>query len=90
VLVLDADLLLFDAYPAIQQNNYNEVFMQIKLSRWMRILWTLQEALLGRDLWFQFRNGSLRFRDMQSTFESLEIQVHSPLAPLSITQLYPS
>jgi Heterokaryon incompatibility protein (HET) len=61
VLVLDADLLLFDAYPAIQHNNYNEVFMRIKLSRWMRRLWTLQEALLASDLWFQFKDGPLRF-----------------------------
>jgi hypothetical protein len=89
VLVLDADLLLFDASPAIQHNNYNEVFMRIKLSRWMRRLWTLQEALLASDLWFQFKDGPLRFHDLWSAFRSLANSgTWSPIDVVYLTTIY--
>ena len=89
VLILDADLLLFDAQPAIQHNNYNEVFMRIKLSPWMRRLWTLQEALLGSDLWFQFKDGPLRFRDLRNTFVSLiDSDIWSPIDVVYPTAIF--
>lgn len=71
VLILDADLLLFDSQPAIQHKNYNEIFMRIRLSRWMQRLWTLQEGILASDLWLQFKDGPQRFHDLRDTMENL-------------------
>ncbi|KUJ12058.1 uncharacterized protein LY89DRAFT_673847 [Mollisia scopiformis] len=50
VLVFDAELM-----AAIAEATYEELNMRIRCSRWIRRLWTLQEAVLGKRLIFQFK-----------------------------------
>ncbi len=40
--------------------------MRIKLSGWMRRLWTLQEGTLARDVYFQLSDCTLKLRDLDS------------------------
>ena len=52
VLVLDSEILLSSRMaPKL------ELYARIKLSGWMRRLWTLQEATVAYDLFFQHRDG---------------------------------
>jgi hypothetical protein len=53
VLVLDSSLL-----PFTSQATYEELNMRIRCSRWIRRLWTIQEAVLAQRLIFQFRDGA--------------------------------
>ena len=49
VLVLDADLM-----NATVDASYEEIQMRIACSTWIRRLWTLQEASLPKEVFFQF------------------------------------
>ena len=53
VLVLDGELLLCNKDASML-----ELYTRIKLSGWMRRLWTLQEGMLAYDTFFQFNNGA--------------------------------
>jgi hypothetical protein len=53
VLVLDSSLL-----PYTSKATYEELNMRIRCSRWIRRLWTVQEAVLARCLIFQFKDGA--------------------------------
>jgi hypothetical protein len=53
VLVLDSSLL-----PFTSQATYEELNMRILCSRWIRRLWTIQEAVLAQRLIFQFKDGA--------------------------------
>jgi hypothetical protein len=50
VLVFDAELM-----ESTAEASYEELNMRIKCSRWIRRLWTLQEAVLAKRLVFQFK-----------------------------------
>jgi hypothetical protein len=50
VLVFDSELMASTA-----EANYEELNMRVKCSRWIRRLWTLQEAVLAQRLIFQFK-----------------------------------
>ncbi|CZR59572.1 uncharacterized protein PAC_09466 [Phialocephala subalpina] len=50
VLVFDADLMASTA-----EASYEELNMRIRCSRWIRRLWTLQEAVLAKRLIYQFK-----------------------------------
>lgn len=50
VLVFDADLMASTA-----EASYEELNMRIPCSRWIRRLWTLQEAVLAKRLIYQFK-----------------------------------
>jgi hypothetical protein len=41
-----------------------EIYIRIKLSGWMRRLWTLQEGLLAKDVYFQLSDGPMKMRNI--------------------------
>ncbi|KAL4868709.1 hypothetical protein BDV12DRAFT_169262 [Aspergillus spectabilis] len=53
VLVLDADIQTFPS------TDYTQAFMRIRLSAWMRRLWTLNEGVLANNLCVRFADGFL-------------------------------
>lgn len=55
VIVLDAELLEVRGAPESE-----EILARITASHWMRRLWTLQEAVLGKIVYFQFADESFR------------------------------
>jgi hypothetical protein len=58
VLVLDSSLL-----SCTSKAKYAELNMRILCSRWIRRLWTVQEAVLPRRLIFQFKDGPYMNQD---------------------------
>ena len=60
VLVLDSTLRTVD----VGTSSATRVLLQIITSPWSYRLWTLQEALLARELIFAFRNGLYRAWDL--------------------------
>jgi hypothetical protein len=54
VLVLDAELMQHSA-----ERDYREIFTRISCSSWLRRLWTLQEAILNKNLLFQFADQAI-------------------------------
>src|SRR5579862_6073519 len=67
VLVLDSDLLQIsrDSPPL-------ELYMRVKLSRWIGRLWTLQEGLMAKHTFFQFRDGAVRSNDI---YDGLQMEL---------------
>ena len=62
VLVIDSSLdsiLLPGEEPG--QESFAEALLRIFATPWLRRLWTLQEGLLAKQLYFQFSNGALDF-----------------------------
>ncbi|KAL4902932.1 hypothetical protein BDW74DRAFT_54652 [Aspergillus multicolor] len=57
VLVLDGDIQSFSS------SDYTQSFMRIRLSAWMRRLWTLNEGVLAHKLCLKFADG---FFDVQA------------------------
>jgi hypothetical protein len=55
VLVVDIELLRSSTVEA----SHEEVAMRISYSVWWSRLWTLQEAVCARELYFQFQNGAV-------------------------------
>jgi hypothetical protein len=55
VIVLDAELL---ATPGMPESE--EVLARITASHWIRRLWTLQEAVLGKIIYYQFADMSFK------------------------------
>jgi hypothetical protein len=64
VLALDKGLLTIskDSHPV-------ELYLRLKLSSWMRRLWTLQEALLGKEVYIQFSDGSRTIKSIAAAVE---------------------
>jgi hypothetical protein len=60
VLVLDRNLYSVDTNGISKL----EVIMQIFRTTWMQRLWTLQEAKLAKNLWFQFKNEAVNLERM--------------------------
>jgi hypothetical protein len=56
VLVYDAELMSSTA-----KAGYEELNMRISCSRWIRRLWTVQEAVLAKRLIYQFADGPQMF-----------------------------
>lgn len=56
VLVYDAELMSSTA-----EASYEELNMRIACSRWIRRLWTVQEAVLAKRLIYQFADGPRMF-----------------------------
>lgn len=63
VLVLDAELVQIP-----HTVGFLEALFRIALSGWNRRLWTLQEGVLAKKLWFQFKGGA---RSLDSLYEAL-------------------
>ncbi|KAG0652125.1 hypothetical protein D0Z07_0980 [Hyphodiscus hymeniophilus] len=56
VLVYDAELM-----SSTSQATYEELNMRVSCSRWIRRLWTVQEAVLAKRLIYQFADGPRMF-----------------------------
>lgn len=55
VLVIDADLISTQLEPQLDASDRREIMnARIAASSWQRRLWTLQEAVLAKKIWFQF------------------------------------
>ena len=58
-LVIDADLISTQLEPQLDASDRREIVnARITASSWQRRLWTLQEAVLAKKLWFQFAPGA--------------------------------
>lgn len=59
ILVIDADLMSTQLEPQLDVSDRRDVMnASIMASSWQRRLWTLQEAVLAKKLWFQFASGA--------------------------------
>jgi hypothetical protein len=73
VLALDSMLLsLPKDVPAL------ELYIRLKLSTWMRRLWTLQEAIMPREVHIQFSDGTRTLSNIAASIrhEQLQAQKH--------------
>jgi hypothetical protein len=59
-VVLDADLMENKVGP-----DYLEPAMRITMSGWMQRLWTLQEGVMSRSIFFLFKNGLKDIEDLE-------------------------
>ena len=60
VLVIDADLTSTQLEPQLNASDRRDVMNAcILASSWQQRLWTLQEAVLAKKLWFQFASGAV-------------------------------
>lgn len=59
VLVIDVDLTSTQLEPQLDASDRRDIMnARITASSWQRRLWTLQEAVLAKKLWFQFAPGA--------------------------------
>jgi len=62
VLALDSSLMAVSRdSPVI------ELYIRLKLSSWMRRLWTFQEAILAKDIYIQFSDDTRTIRDIATS-----------------------
>ena len=80
VLALDNTLLKISRATTIL-----EIYLRLKLSAWMRRLWTLQEAILPSEVHIQFSDGTRTIRNIASALQE-QSQPHEHLY-LRYTQL---
>lgn len=59
VLVIDGELMRLSGAA-----NIVEIYLRMKMSGWMRRLWTLQEGLVAQDVHIQFSDGTRRLGDV--------------------------
>ncbi|KAI0694802.1 hypothetical protein C8Q76DRAFT_571050, partial [Earliella scabrosa] len=62
--------------------SHKEILFRIATSSWMRRVWTLQEALLAKELYFELSDGLLPLRDLERTFKYSVERVPSSLGPI--------
>ncbi|ERF74627.1 hypothetical protein EPUS_00757 [Endocarpon pusillum Z07020] len=79
-IVLDAGLMSMD-----RGEGYTQPAMRITLSRWMTRLWTLQEAVLSKNLYFNFSDQVYSLDRLESLFERENDPLHSCVAFVSRT-----
>ncbi len=61
VLVIDSDIL-----PLQLASSYSEAFVRINFSSWADRAWTLQEAVLAKQLYFQVKYGTTTLKDIMT------------------------
>jgi hypothetical protein len=71
-IVLDAELM-----EARRGNDYIETAMRITISGWMRRLWTLQEGLLSKNLYFKFFDELVEMESLEELFPSANSSLES-------------
>ncbi|KAF7502794.1 hypothetical protein GJ744_005053 [Endocarpon pusillum] len=79
-IVLDAGLMDMD-----RGEGYAQPAMRITLSRWMTRLWTLQEAVLSKKLYFNFSDQVYSLDRLESLFEGENDPLHSCVPSVSRT-----
>jgi Heterokaryon incompatibility protein (HET) len=73
VLVLDADLLATDVVPVKKQLELRpDVLAKISAATWQKRYWTLQEAVLAKHLYFQFKEDAYEKRKVWEFLEQEE------------------
>lgn len=68
-IVLDAGLMTNDVGA-----DYVEPAMRITISGWMQRLWTLQEGVMSRSIFFLFRDELLNIEDLDSMYPAAALQ----------------
>ena len=53
----------------IARDDYIKMAVQIIVSKWMTRLWTLQEAVLSKNLYFQLQNNFCALQNLEQEFE---------------------
>ena len=53
--------------------------MKITMSGWMRRLWNLQEAVLSKELWFDFSDHPLALSDLEDAYEEQSTSIQTQL-----------
>ena len=66
-------------------SGYSNTAMKITMSRWMTRLWTLQEAVLSRNLFFCFLDGVCSMRSLEDLFAREDSELHSCVPSLCRT-----
>ena len=64
-------------------SGYSNPAMRITMSKWMTRLWTLQEAVLSRNIFFNFKDGICSMRDLEELFETEDTSLHDCLPAVS-------
>ncbi|KAG8527694.1 uncharacterized protein KY384_007848 [Bacidia gigantensis] len=77
-IVLDAGLMSVD-----KGEGYIKPAMSITLSKWMTRLWTLQEAVLSKSLYFNFSDQVYSMDKLEKLFQQEDAPLHSCLAFVS-------
>ena len=70
--VLDLGLTKHQVAP-----KYTETAMRISLSAWNRRLWTLQEAVLSKKLYFNFQDQACSLQDLEDRFHDENKELHN-------------
>lgn len=70
VLVLDKSLLAVSSSASTL-----EIYLRLKLSQWMKRLWTLQEGVLGEEVIFQLLDGTKKLKDLDTAMVQEEIRL---------------
>ncbi|KAL8837700.1 MAG: hypothetical protein Q9170_002432 [Blastenia crenularia] len=76
------DLSLMRATAGI---GYSSPAMKITMSRWMTRMWTLQEAVLSKDLYFVFKDRIYPMSQLESIFPDEDSELHSCIPALART-----
>jgi len=77
VLVIDSEVdEVSVSHPESGELDEEEIMARVYHSGWMRRLWTLQEASLGRNLWVQFRDQVITMQEkhLQSSVKIIKAQ----------------
>ncbi|KAH8589607.1 hypothetical protein B0O99DRAFT_725020, partial [Bisporella sp. PMI_857] len=68
-------------------HKYSEAAIKITMSPWMRRLWTLQEAVYSKSIWFVFRHGTpCHMEELEDSFHKENKSLSSGLA--EVTRAY--
>ena len=67
---------------------YSNPAMKITMSSWMTRLWTLQEAILSKNLFFVFKDRVYSMTHLEEMFSREDLKLHSCVPSLSRTYYY--
>ena len=77
-IVLDLSLM-----RVTMGSGYSNPAMKITMSRWMTRLWTLQEAVLSKNLFFYFQDRIYSMTHLEDMFAKEDSELHSCVPSLS-------
>ncbi|KAL9121962.1 MAG: hypothetical protein Q9187_001487 [Circinaria calcarea] len=77
-IVLDLSLM-----RVTMGSGYSNPAMKITMSKWMTRLWTLQEAVLSKNLFFYFQDHIYSMNNLEDMFAKEDSELHSCIPSLS-------